>query len=643
MLRNFRSVFKGNQMPMTVVMGVVLVGMVAYLAPSGRDENAPDNVVARVYGREVLRRDLEQAKSEIMRRYGKQANMETMGPFLQSQALHQVVNQKLMEELAERHGIVVTDEETRLALQQRLREIPIFVNNGQLRSSTEINDILRENGQTLIQWEHQVRDQLRTQKLMEQAAAQVPVDAAWIEHENRVKTEKISYEFAALMPETAAIADPGDATLATFQKAAGARFQTGPRRVIQFVSVDQASLGDAIKVDESAVRAAYEAKRAQYRELEASHILFKASNDAEFAEALKKAEELRPKLIAGQDFNKTAEEVSEDPTAKGNQGKLGKFRSGSMVKPFEDAAAALKVGEISQPVKTQFGVHLIKLEGFSEKSFDDVQGELRAQLTRERFTQKAKEKLEQLRKRVGNSGDLGPAARAMSLNLQTSAAFANEPGAAIQGLTDAGSIPAEAFRMKVGQVSTVQRAGDRFVVFRVKEERGIAIPALGEIRAKVLNAWKQEEARKNALERAQAALKSGNLADLATPATKDAMTLQGLGELGQHPGIQKALLNTAVGALTPIVWTPDGQIWIARIKARTPAEALTFEKRRMIAREIQNATTQRILSAELEDLDLRGRQHSGLSSFWGRTNGIWINEDLTKKTIDDVPDMGGDF
>ena len=59
MLRNFRQVFKGNQTPMAVVMMVVLLGLVAYLAPSGAGSAAPDNVLARVYGRDVLKRDVD--------------------------------------------------------------------------------------------------------------------------------------------------------------------------------------------------------------------------------------------------------------------------------------------------------------------------------------------------------------------------------------------------------------------------------------------------------------------------------------------------------------------------------------------------------------------------------------------------------
>lgn len=630
-LRLFRNTFKGNQTPMTVVMMVVLLGMVAYLAPSGRgNASAPDNVVARVYGREILMRDVQQALSDMMRRMGNQPNLKSMVPILQSQAMKRTLDLKLFEELAERHGIVVTDQEVRVGLENRLRQNDIFLEaNGQLKPTSEISTILRENGILLIHWEKEVRDQLTIQKLMEQAAAQVPVDETWINLENRVQNEKLTFEFATLAPDTAAVADPGDGTLEAYLKASGARFQFGPRRVLQYVAVDQASFGDALKVDDAALKGAYESKKSQYTELDASHILFRAKTESEFAEALKKAEELRAKLTAGGDFAKTAGEVSEDPTAKANKGRLGWFKSGSMVKPFEDGAMALKIGEISKPVRTSFGIHLIKLEGRREKAFEEVKEELRAQMMKDRFATRAKDRLEQLRKRVGDKGDLSAAAKTLNLTAKTTMPLLDDPGSSLEGIPDSAGLVTQAFQMKLQEVSKVMEAGDRYVVFRVQEEKPIAVPPLVEIRAKVLAAWKLEEARKHAVEKAQTALAAKNLAGLGAPSTKENVTIQSLGALGEHPAIRKALLETPVDGYTPALWNPEGQIWIAHLKARTPAEALTFEKRTAIVQQIQSSVSQQLLEAERKDLDAKGRQRPGFSSLWGRFGGVWMNPNVS--------------
>jgi peptidyl-prolyl cis-trans isomerase D len=638
MLRNFRQVFKGNQMPMTVVMMVVLIGMVAYLAPSHGNPDAPDNVVARVYGRDIMKRDLDRQMALMVRSLGRKVNLEALGPIIQSQALSRLVQGKLVQELAERHGVVVTDGEIKAALEARLRQIGFVDENGQLRPTAEINEMLREHGMSLKEMENDTVSDLAAQKLLDQAAARVPVDAAWLDVENRVRNEKISFEAATLAPDPAPVPDPGMPKLEAFLKDSGARFQTGPRRVVDYVALTPASLGIPV-ADDAAVKSVYEARHAQFVELKASHILFKAESDAEVPEAMKKAAELRAKLVAGMDFAKAAETLSEDPTAKANKGELGWFQLGQMDKAFEQAALNLKEGEISQPVRSRFGIHLIRLEGRREKSFDQVKDQLKDQLTRERFATKAKDKLEQLRKRTGDRGDLAAAARNLGLASKASQPFARD--GAIDGLPGSSVLTGEAFRLEVGQVSRIREVQDSYVVFRVREELPIAVPPLGEIKDKVLEAWKLEEARKAALAKAQAAVKAGDLKAMGAPAEQDGVTIAGLGELGRHPAIRKALLETPVGQLTPVLWTPDGKAWAARIKARTPAPALTFATRKALVEQVQSEMGQKLVYAEIQNLEQDGDQHPGFSSLYGRMNGIWRNNQALAAVPEYLADMGG--
>lgn len=106
--------------------------------------------------------------------------------------------------------------------------------------------------------------------------------------------------------------------------------------------------------------------------LTASHILKKASSEAEFEQAEKEVAILRARLEEGEDFVELVRKESDDSQ---NDGHLGEFGRGRMVPPFEKAAFALEVGELSQPVRTQFGWHLIQLHERSEPvltPFDEV-------------------------------------------------------------------------------------------------------------------------------------------------------------------------------------------------------------------------------------------------------------------------------
>jgi len=234
---------------------------------------------------------------------GRQANLESMMPYLQAQALRGLVQQKVMEELADRKGVVVTDDEVLVQLTDELKRIPAFVGpGGQLKPRQDIEDLLRQSGWTLAMMERSARNQLLFGKLRSQSALLMPVDAAWVELEHRVKSEKVAFDYVTLEPEIGKVADPGDAPLEAFLKAGGARFQTAPRRVLQVAALTPATMGEVVKVTDDELKKLYEANTSRFRELKASHILFKADSEAGFKEAETKAEALRAKLVAGQDF-----------------------------------------------------------------------------------------------------------------------------------------------------------------------------------------------------------------------------------------------------------------------------------------------------------------------------------------------------
>ena len=631
MLRSFRQVFKSNRTPMAAVMIVVLLGLVAYLAPTGGGVSS-DSVVARVYGREVLMRDLAEHMQELYQRYGKQASPEALKPFIQSQALRDLMNQKLMEELAERHHVVVTDEELGARLRANLRQYPMLWDaKGNLKSIAEMK---QEYGFNPALMERGLRSELLRAKLVQQTALQLPLDAAWIAQENRLRNEKVAFRQATLSVDASSVADPGDATLEAFYKTGGERFLQPPRRVLQFVAVDRAAFGKDLQVDEAALKAAFEARRNDSTEFKARHILFKAQGDTQMQEATAKAQLLRERLVKGQDFAKAAEELSEDPSAKGNGGDLGWFNASKMVKPFSDAAATLKPGEISQPVRTQYGVHLIKLEGRREKKFEDVKAEMAKEITDSRFNSRAQERLEQIRKRA-NGGDLAAAAKSLGSPAQLSQPFSNETGAQSEGLPELPRIATEAFRLKVGEVSKPTAIADRHLLFRVQEELPEAVPPFKDMRPKVLAAYRLEEARKQAVAKAQQSLKAGGLQAVGPDTDQAAAPLSGLRDLIAHPGIRKALLDTPIGQVTPVLWAQDGKLWAARIVSREPAPALTFETRRSLIQDVQSTEAQKLLSAELQSLDQQGRLRPGFSSFWGQFGGVYINASAVQVPVEE--------
>lgn len=129
-----------------------------------------------------------------------------------------------------------------------------------------------------------------------------------------------------------------------------------------------------VTVTEEEMAAYYEEHKDDFVEVHARHILVRTEAEAQ---------ELKAKLDAGADFAELAKEYSLDGSAQ-NGGDLGYFGKGRMVQPFEDAAFALEPGEISEPVQTQFGYHLIKVEDRIEPEFADVVVDIKNTLTKQK-------------------------------------------------------------------------------------------------------------------------------------------------------------------------------------------------------------------------------------------------------------------
>ena len=164
-------------------------------------------------------------------------------------------------------------------------------------------------------------------------------------------------------------------------------------------------IGKNAKLDEADVRKYFEAHKAEFEQVRARHILIRVQGspaavrpgqkDLTEAEALAKAQDLRKRIQAGEDFAQLARQESDDSGSGANGGDLGFFRHGQMVPSFEEAAFALQPGDLSQPVKSPFGYHLIKVEARESKSFEDVRPELERRMRPEQ----AQKTLEELQKK----------------------------------------------------------------------------------------------------------------------------------------------------------------------------------------------------------------------------------------------------
>lgn len=209
-----------------------------------------------------------------------------------------------------------------------------------------------------------------------------------------------------------------------------ALYQQAERMKLDFVSLSLDDIIKDIELDDEEIEQAYTAGKGRYLKPEvriASHILFavpRSADEAKQKEVLEQAQSVLDRIKAGEDFAVLAEEFSDDPGSKRKGGDLGIIGKGQMVPEFEQAVYVMAEGDISDPIETEFGYHLIKLtalEAESEKPLDEVRAEVEAaekkRLANTQFTETA----ETFRTMVFEEPDnLEAAAQALGLEVKTS-------------------------------------------------------------------------------------------------------------------------------------------------------------------------------------------------------------------------------
>ncbi len=232
--------------------------------------------------------------------------------------------------------------------------------------------------------------------------------------------------------------NPSDADIEAYYKANQAQFQAAEQADIDYVVLDLAAVKKTISLNEADVKTYYEQNVARLsgpEERHASHILINAPKDAPAADRAKakaRAQELLAQVRKAPDsFAEVAKKNSQDTGSAVNGGDLGFFGRGAMVKPFEDAAFALKPGDISDVVESDFGYHIIKLvevKAPKQRSFEEMRAEIENDLKTQQAQKKFAEAAEAFTNGVYEQADsLKPVADKLKLELKTAAKLQRTP------------------------------------------------------------------------------------------------------------------------------------------------------------------------------------------------------------------------
>jgi peptidyl-prolyl cis-trans isomerase D len=220
------------------------------------------------------------------------------------------------------------------------------------------------------------------------------------------------------------------------------QFQVPEQAKIQYLVLDNAAAAAQVSVSDADIKSYYDQNQKQYagsEERRASHILIAVKKDASAADqaaAKAKADKLYAQVKANPaDFAKLAKANSDDPGSAEHGGDLGYFGPGMMVKAFEDAAFQMKQGDISQPVQSDFGYHIIQLTGIKPaqgKTLDQAKSEIAGTIKTQLMSKKYSELADTFNNTVYEQGDsLQPAADKLKLKIETASNVTRSPNPAV--------------------------------------------------------------------------------------------------------------------------------------------------------------------------------------------------------------------
>jgi peptidyl-prolyl cis-trans isomerase D len=421
--------------------------------------------------------------------------------------LDSLIDQTLLVQDAKGQGYRVSDA----LLAQTIRALPYFQRDGRFDSAM-YQAALRNQGMTPQEFENRLREQSITGQVQAGLSDSAIVTDADVRQVARLLSQQREVAYAvinleALMPGISV----SEKEIEKYYADHTELFQTPEQVRVDYLRLSAADLDRNYQPTEDDLRQAYADEAARYvvpAVRRASHILISLpanASEAQAKAALAKIEDIARQARGGADFAALAKKYSQDSATAAEGGDLGVVRPGVLPKTLESAVLAMnKPGEISQPVRTEFGYHLVKLTAYmpeKRRTFAEVRKDL-AQLVRQR---KGEEKFldmsEKFRNLVYEQPDsLAPAAKALGLTIEKSGWFSQAGGS---GIAANPKVVQAAFAPDVLSQARNSDAIDiddnTLVAVRVAERKPAARQPLSEVRAQIERAIKREQARQEAL------------------------------------------------------------------------------------------------------------------------------------------------
>ena len=485
MLQDIRDNSKG------IVTKVIIGLIIAVFALFGVDSiigglaSAPS--VAEVNGEEISEAQLQFSTQSLINSIGAGIDSLDQG-LLQQIALSQLIEETVLRQSAENADMSISSDH----IDRAIIQTPQFQLNGEFDSDLAVRTMASQ-GYSVPAY----RQLLRQQMLLSQVASAYSSSNFITESELKrlaeLSAQTRDFRYLSIPMGTRTLGTAiGDDEIQSYYDDNQSNFVEEETVVVSYVLLDQLAIAGAIEVDEDELLAQYEQERDAFEgssEKRASHILFEVGGDRSQQQALQQAAQARQRIIDGEDFAVVALELSSDVVSAEEGGDIGYTDGSAFPAEIETALDSMAVDEISPPLVTEFGVHIVKLTEDSENKFQSYE-EVSARIEREfKSAQVAliyAERLEDLSNLAFETGDLQTIAADLELEILESEAFGRSGGG---GIFSNQAVIAAAFSDDVlldgNNSEVVELDSSKSVVIRVKQFNDSSIRVLSEVEPEI--------------------------------------------------------------------------------------------------------------------------------------------------------------
>ncbi len=515
--------------------------------------------------------------------------------------------ESVLNALVERKALLLTATDAKLVAPDQqvaaiIQQIPVFLEDGQF-SRERYEAGLRQRGLTPAGFETDIRQEILLRALQSPLVKGVVVPGSTVDRLARLVAQQREVSWVDIAPaQFAARVQVSEADLATYYNAHKADFTDPEAARVEYVVLSKEALAGSLQPSEQDIQNYYQANQSKFGEPEqrtASHILIAASKgDANARQKAKaKAEMLLAELRKNPgSFADLARRESQDPGSAAHGGSLGSFARGVMVKPFDDVVFGMKVGELRGPVETDYGFHIIRLDGITPAKVaplasvrDAIVADLRNQQGEKLFAQAA-ENFSNLA--YDQSTTLKPAADAYKLPIQHSDWVTRKGGPAPLDepkLVDA-IFSSDSIKNKQN-TDAIETAKGALVVARVTDYRPATLHPLASVSATIRALLMAKESARLAEQQGKAQLDKLNQGEepaLAWSSFK-MISRQQPGPFSAHNLAEILRVSTAKLPAYTGVRQPDGAYRLVRISRVSEPSAVDPALRKALDSGLQEA------------------------------------------------------